>query len=94
MEIEHKFDMTIGTSKLRRRKGESSLILNYTAHQSPISLWRTMMDEIRILPLDGDIRVLIGLGYMAWSGGKLNASPFVLYQKPSPHVSSVSKSQL
>lgn len=85
-ESEHLFDMRLQTSKLDRSKNDNtqkspdSLVLEYTAHQSPLSLWRTMMDEVRIVPLDGDTRVLIGLGYMAWSGGRLNASPFLLFR--------------
>ena len=105
-ETEHTFDMRLQPSKFfnnrrSRRDGttstendnnnnNNSLVLDYTNHQSPLSLWRTMMDEIRIVPLgnngDGEEdapRVLIGLGYMAWSGGRLNASPFLLFRRPT-----------
>lgn len=81
----HTFDMKILPSKLGAR--EMSLVLDYSRHQFPLSPWRTMMDEIRVVRVgegggaDEDARVLIGLGYMAWSGGKLNSSPFLLYRK-------------
>ncbi|CAB9520460.1 expressed unknown protein [Seminavis robusta] len=76
---EHTFDMILRPSKLGAR--DMSLVLDYTKYQFPLSLWRTMMDEVRIVPLDnGEPRVLIGLGYMAWSGGRMNSSPFVLYR--------------
>jgi hypothetical protein len=80
METEHNFEMSIRPSKMGAKK-ENSLVLDYTRYQFPLSLWRTMMDEIRIVPLEGDARVLIGLGYMAWSGGRWNSSPFLLYRK-------------
>ncbi len=52
-----------------------------------------MTDELRVVPIqttnnDGnDIQapppptVLIGVGWMAWSGGKWNASPFCLWRR-------------
>ena len=84
MEKEHTFDMHLQPSKLDKKDGDAqqtnSLVLDYTKYQSPLSLWRTMMDEIRIVPLEGDTRVMIGLGYMAWSGGRLNSSPFLLFR--------------
>ena len=82
METEQIFDMSIRNSKLGTQ--DRSLVLDYTNYQFPLSLWRTMMDEIRIVPLDGDPRVLIGLGYMAWSGGRWNSSPFLLYRMDPP----------
>jgi len=93
IEKEHQFDLELRPTKLlgsAQKKTDASLVLQYTKYQSPFSLWRTMMDEIRIVPLDnGDDtpRVLIGLGYMAWSGGRWNSSPFVLY-KPTTTISS------
>jgi hypothetical protein len=77
----HAFDMSIRPSNLGEK--EMSLVLDYSKHQFPLSLWRTMTDEIRVVPVleGGDARVLIGLGYMAWSGGQLNSSPFLLYRK-------------
>jgi hypothetical protein len=81
----HTFDMKITPSKLGAH--EMSLVLDYSRHQFPVSPWRTMMDEIRVVPVlekggGGDnAHVLIGLGYMAWSGGVLNSSPFLLYRK-------------
>ena len=86
VETEHNFDMTIRASKLGSK--DPSLVLDYTKYQFPLSLWRTMMDEIRIVPLDGEPRVLIGLGYMAWSGGRWNSSPFLLYRMTEKSSSS------
>jgi hypothetical protein len=37
-----------------------------------------MRDELRILCLGDNTEILLGLGCMKWSGGMLNASPFVL----------------
>lgn len=78
MDTEHKFDMSIRASKLGSK--DNSLILDYSKYQFPLSLWRTMMDEVRVVSLEGEPRVLIGLGYMAWSGGRWNSSPFLLYR--------------
>jgi hypothetical protein len=75
---EHSFDYTTGESKIK--KGTSSIILNYSKYQSPLSLWRTMTDEVRSLP-QGDL--LIGFGAMAWSGGMLNSAPFCLFPADS-----------
>ena len=99
-ETEHTFDMRLQPSKLlkdRRRQdttatesnnNNNSLVLDYTHQQSPLSLWRTMMDEIRIVPLGREDSnapsVMIGLGYMAWSGGRLNAAPFLLFRPTTP----------
>jgi hypothetical protein len=70
---EHAFDISIQESKIK--SGTSSACVKYSNYQFPLSLWRTMRDEIRCLPGD----VLIGFGAMAWSGGMLNAAPFCLY---------------
>jgi len=77
-EKEHTFDYAVESSRLL--PDTQSVILRYNKHQSFFSLWRTMMDEIRILPLLSDYEILIGMGCMAWSGGMLNASPFCLYR--------------
>lgn len=72
----------------------TSLCLKYTNHQAPLSLWYTMQDELRIVTLPKTVlastlsneaqqqqqQVLLGIGYMAWSGGIWNASPFVLWR--------------
>jgi len=91
-ERQHIFDMRLQPSQLdtifknsrvqqqQQQPRKCSLVLDYSKHQSLVSPWRTMMDEIRIVPLNGDCRVLIGLGYMAWSGGRLNSSPFLLFR--------------
>lgn len=70
----HEFDLEIQESRIKG--GTSSIYLDYSNYQSPLSPWRTMTDEVRCLP-SGD--VLLGFGAMAWSGGMLNAAPFCLY---------------
>eukprot|EP00534_Pseudo-nitzschia_fraudulenta_P001820 CAMPEP_0201129408 /NCGR_PEP_ID=MMETSP0850-20130426/36856_1 /ASSEMBLY_ACC=CAM_ASM_000622 /TAXON_ID=183588 /ORGANISM="Pseudo-nitzschia fraudulenta, Strain WWA7" /LENGTH=267 /DNA_ID=CAMNT_0047398873 /DNA_START=131 /DNA_END=934 /DNA_ORIENTATION=- len=86
----HSFDFSISDSKLL--PGTSSLRLEYKRHQSlPVSLWSSMVDEIRVVELlprettcnnendsDNEDLVLIGMGWMGWSGGSLNCSPFLL----------------
>jgi len=63
---------------------------------TPLSLWYTMKDEVRFVnvPIPIPTRpgqpepqhpqqqqsILIGLGSMLWSGGKLNCSPFLLWR--------------
>lgn len=70
---EHQFDFSLQESKIK--KGSSSVCLDYSKYQFPLSLWRTMKDEIRCLPCG----VLIGFGSMTWSGGVMNSAPFCLY---------------
>jgi hypothetical protein len=98
---QHRFDYAIAPSRLEsavRRFGvggsiamknslplSSSLTLVYKQYQSPLSLWRTMVDELRLVSLPSstisdDCEMLIGMGSMAWSGGMLNASPFLLWR--------------
>ena len=72
---EHPFDFSIQESRLWT--GES-LQFRYANYQSPFSLWKSMHDEVRIIP--GDVDVMIGFGSMAWSGGMLNATPFCLWR--------------
>ena len=78
LEKEHSFDYAQGESRIMR--GTSSTILNYSQYQGPLSLWRTMTDEVRSLP---GVDVLIGFGAMTWSGGMLNSAPFCLFPAES-----------
>jgi hypothetical protein len=75
-ENEHSFDYAVEPSKILPE--EESIRLRYSNYQSPISLWKTMVDEVRLLPGTDD--VLIGMGSVAWGGGMLNASPFCLWR--------------
>jgi hypothetical protein len=75
-DTEHSFDFSIQESGLQ--SGKQAVRLRYSEYQSPLSLWKTMVDEVRFLP--GDTEVMIGLGAMAWSGGMLNSSPFILWR--------------
>lgn len=68
----HEFDYSLQESELHKDK--RVIKLRYANHQSPVSLWRTMTDEIRCL----DENTFIGFGAMAWSGGMLNSAPFLL----------------
>lgn len=86
----HGFEYSIQESKLL--PGTKSLRLVYSKYQSlPISLWHSMNDELRVVELNtstssttennGNSKkemVLIGMGWMGWSGGPLNCSPFLL----------------
>jgi hypothetical protein len=78
LEKEHSFDYAQGESRIMR--GTSSTILSYSQYQGPLSLWRTMTDEVRSLP---GVNVLIGFGAMTWSGGMLNSAPFCLFPTES-----------
>lgn len=88
-ETEHSFDYTLDETRIIGSNGES-VLLRYNQYQSRLSLWRSMKDEIRILPLPGDVggQVLLGMGWMTWSGGILNASPFCLWRETETKSSS------
>uniref|UniRef100_A0A7S2EPG1 Uncharacterized protein n=1 Tax=Ditylum brightwellii TaxID=49249 RepID=A0A7S2EPG1_9STRA len=75
---EQPFDCTIGPSKFLPE--QKSLTLKYRNYQIPISLWRTLVDEARVVRLDNGAKVLIGMGFMTWSGGPLNSTPFCMYK--------------
>jgi hypothetical protein len=72
------FDVSIQHSSLHA--GNPCIRLRYFDHQSPVSLWKTMVDELRIIPGYDD--VLLGMGAMAWSGGSANSAPFCLHRMP------------
>ena len=74
----HTFDVLHGAPSRLDSKG--SLCLEYHKYQGRWSLWRTMRDELRVVPAQQHYDVLIGMGSMAWSGGMLNASPFCLWR--------------
>ena len=81
METEHRFDYSIAPSRLDPTRS-SSVNLIYSKYQNLFSLWKTMVDELRVLQLPDEcpIEVLICMGCMGWSGGMLNASPFCLWR--------------
>lgn len=72
------FDVSIHDSSLHAP--HPCIRLVYSNHQSSLSLWKTMVDELRILP--GYEDVLLGVGSMAWSGGSANSAPFCLHRIP------------
>jgi hypothetical protein len=80
IEEAHRFDYSLAFSSLDREA--QSVRLLYAYYQNPLSLWKTMRDEVRWmkLPHDCQIEVLIGMGCMAWSGRALNSSPFCLWR--------------
>jgi hypothetical protein len=88
-ETEHSFDYAVEQTRIIGSKGES-VLLRYNQYQPGLSLWRSMKDEIRLLPLSEDVggQVLLGMGWMTWSGGILNASPFCLWREKEPKRSS------
>lgn len=90
---EHSFDYTITSTSTKpslfsdESTKISSIQLKYEKYQSPLSLWRTMVDEVRLLkvPIIEDDEekfdlILLGMGSMAWSGGMYNCQPFCLYR--------------
>jgi hypothetical protein len=78
VETEHSFQYAIASSSVD--KNSSAVKLVYANFQPPWSLWKTMVDEVRLVPASNGA-VLLGLGSMAWSGGMLNSSPFCLWQR-------------
>lgn len=97
IEEEHQFDTNVEASRLfsihtteNDDNSNQSVVIRYNKYQSFFSLWKTMIDEVRVLKYfddstlsNGDenaIEVMIGFGCMAWSGGVLNSSPFCLYR--------------
>ena len=77
MQSGHGFDVSVEESKLF---GNKSARLDYSGYHHPLSLWKTMEDQVRLLPVGFNEDVLIGMGCMLWSGGMLNAAPFCLYR--------------
>lgn len=76
---DHSFDYALLPSPIDR--GKNSLVIKYARYHSSFSLFNSMVDELRVLKYPdskGNGAILIGLGSMAWSGGKLNCSPFCL----------------
>mmetsp|Transcript_6694 Transcript_6694/g.13625 ORF Transcript_6694/g.13625 Transcript_6694/m.13625 type:complete len:263 (+) Transcript_6694:14-802(+) len=94
----HPFDFAIEASKLLHDdaedaalSGKSCIVLDYSPHQNPISLWKTMRDELRFVPLPSKSAgsdqngkyLMVGMGSLAWSGGLWNGTPFCLYREQS-----------
>jgi hypothetical protein len=78
LETEHSFQYSIASSSVD--KNSSAVKLVYAKFQSSWSLWKTMVDEVRLVPASNG-GVLLGLGSMAWSGGMLNSTPFCLWRR-------------
>lgn len=74
---QHEFQYAMKPSRLA--PNVQVVALNYEHSQSYCSLWKTMRDELRVVPIQDNQFLVLGLGYMAWSGGVWNASPFCLY---------------
>jgi hypothetical protein len=72
------FRAAMATSRFDPLHQQRSLILDYANETNPL-LWRSMKDEIRVVPSTQG-KILLGLGSMSWSGGKWNAAPFCLYK--------------
>jgi len=85
----HKFDFKLSPSKVF--PGNGSIELTYSPYQkNPLSLWKSMVDELRVLrKFDAydehghgeKVLFLLGMGSMGWSGGMYNAAPFLLWKK-------------
>lgn len=81
-DYQHEFDYSLEPSRIGTSH-RSSISLCYSKYQFPLSLWHSMRDELKCVPVgngDEKVQVLIGFGSMSWSGGKLNASPFCLWR--------------
>lgn len=76
-EEDRPFQLGLATSRLDQKK--MSAILDYSNKENP-SIWSGMKDEIRVVPSTQG-RILLGMGSVSWSGGKLNAAPFCLYKR-------------
>jgi len=75
------FDCAPETSAI---DGRPALVLRYSRRHGNLSPWKSMVDELRVVrPPDKEKgvqgAVLLGMGYMGWSGGALNNAPFCLY---------------
>jgi hypothetical protein len=89
--LRHRFDYDIVQSKVlpkgdggNDKSSSLALRLDYSRYQSlPLSLWASMRDELRVVEasMDEDDILLIGMGWMGWSGGPLNCSPFMLKRR-------------
>ena len=78
--LRHKVDYDVMNSGVLNGEDNPALRLDYWRYQSlPISLWWAMHDELRVVdsPQSSEV-VMIGMGWMGWSGGALNCSPFML----------------
>lgn len=72
------FRAAMATSRFDPLQQQRSVILDYANETNPL-LWRSMKDEIRVVPSTQG-KILLGLGSMSWAGGKWNAAPFCLYK--------------
>ena len=97
----HEFDFAHEPSRLLLSEGpdesaltgSSCVALDYSGYHAKLSLWNSMRDEVRLVPLPSscNIRLLIGLGCMGWSGGIRNCSPFCLWQDTTTTTQSTEK---
>jgi hypothetical protein len=77
---DHSFDFELAQSRFRPE--QVSILVTYKENRGFLSPWKSMVDELRILPCQsGTHDILIGMGCMGWSGGVLNSSPFCLYRR-------------
>ena len=82
----HAFDYDLKPSRVfPGTANRDSLCLDYSRYQSlPISLWSSMKDEMRVVRVEQNEEessthvVMVGMGWMEWSGGPLNCSPFLI----------------
>ena len=89
---DHSFDFGLEPSRIAPNRLQS-LVLRYNRHQTfrnsgwTSLLWKSMVDEMRVVECQNGECVLLGLGCMAWSGGMLNGSPFCLFRPTQEAVS-------
>ncbi len=84
--LRHSFDYEITESQVLQG-GKAALHLDYSKYQGGLSLWWSMHDEVRVVDVknDNDQSVMIGMGWMGWSGGALNCAPFLLLEQRQEH---------
>lgn len=73
--LNRSFDYAIEPSQL---DGQPCIVTRYNKTDNPL-MWKGMVDEIRVINQD----LLIGMGSLAWGGGRRNCAPFCLYRTSS-----------
>ena len=87
--LDRNFTYYMSNSAVSRETTSQSLVLvnDYSKHCTkhfPASfIWGGMVDELTMIPILKKKRkvILLGMGYFTWSGGPLNAAPFLLVSR-------------
>merc|ERR1712129_48727 len=61
--------------------GKKSILLLYNHFDKrPLSIWKGMIDEIRLVKKDESKIILLGMGCFTLLGGRFNSAPFCLWK--------------